>query len=323
MTSRSSPGSIARLGLGSISGSLCSRQLHIAQLHIAPYCCVHIAVVKAMWLRHTFTMQKLLIDAAEAYLAALKLSPPGTPSIVVPDSVPILYFGDSCKYFESKLKILTVGKNPSGHEFPAVNPLLRFPAARSWNPSICTRSNTANLKTALDEYFKKNPYNNWFMNFETALRGFDASYYAGEFTNTALHTDLLSPVATNPIWTGLLNAHPMAAKALSTCGMTLWSDLIEKLQPDIILFSFGGNYLHSKGRSLIPLSGVAPWPWPTRFVFSSKPKVPITSCPVKLKGGKAVHLVFAPAGVKPLQMFTSLQIPLIVKGLKRQLLPYW
>ena len=36
---------------------------------------------------------------------------------VVAPSLPILYFGDTNKYLKSKLKVITVGKNPSNVEF--------------------------------------------------------------------------------------------------------------------------------------------------------------------------------------------------------------
>ena len=50
------------------------------------------------------------------------------PSRVSP-AVPILFFGDLPAYRSSPLRVLTVGLNPSLHEFPADAPFRRFPRA--------------------------------------------------------------------------------------------------------------------------------------------------------------------------------------------------
>ena len=47
----------------------------------------------------------------------------------VKPAVPILFFGDLDAYRASPLRVLTVGLNPSGHEFPADQPFRRFPLA--------------------------------------------------------------------------------------------------------------------------------------------------------------------------------------------------
>ena len=50
------------------------------------------------------------------------------PSRVNP-SIPILFFGDLDAYFSSKVRVLSVGLNPSLHEFPSDSPFRRFPQA--------------------------------------------------------------------------------------------------------------------------------------------------------------------------------------------------
>ena len=50
------------------------------------------------------------------------------PSRVSP-SIPISFFGDLHAYFSSRVRVLTVGLNPSLHEFPADSPFRRFPLA--------------------------------------------------------------------------------------------------------------------------------------------------------------------------------------------------
>lgn len=62
----------------------------------------------------------LLTQAKRAFNRAAK-----RPCCVVP-AVPILFFGDLKAYRASPLRVLTVGLNPSLHEFPAVEPFRRF-----------------------------------------------------------------------------------------------------------------------------------------------------------------------------------------------------
>jgi hypothetical protein len=148
---------------------------------------------------------------------------------VVSPSLPILYFGDLRAYEGSPLKIVTVGKNPSLNEFRlrATDDFsfARFPL---WN------ENTQNLEEALNPYFETKPLKQWFSSFEPILNGLDASYYAGSGQHTALHTDLCSPLATDPTWS-LLGANHRAE--LYAEGLELWKQLMEELQPDIILVS--------------------------------------------------------------------------------------
>src|ERR1700674_3514038 len=47
------------------------------------------------------------------------------PFLVKP-SIPILFFGDSNRYFSSELKVITVGLNPSRIEFPEKDRFSRF-----------------------------------------------------------------------------------------------------------------------------------------------------------------------------------------------------
>lgn len=48
-------------------------------------------------------------------------------SYTITESMPIAYFGDLYTYYLSKIRIITVGLNPSSKEFPYENPYLRFP----------------------------------------------------------------------------------------------------------------------------------------------------------------------------------------------------
>jgi hypothetical protein len=149
---------------------------------------------------------------------------------VVNPSIPILYFGDLHGYRSSKLKIITVGKNPSHNEFRInKNDNYSFDRFTKWNES------EKNLIETLNDYFKERPFQSWFSSFEPILNGLNASYYPGSWSSTALHTDICSPIATEPTWSKLNVAD---RDLLFEEGLSIWKDLIEELQPDILIASF-------------------------------------------------------------------------------------
>ena len=149
---------------------------------------------------------------------------------IVPNSIPILWFGNYQKYESSELKIITVSLNPSDNEFKIkktdnYSTNYRFP---SFNGTVNS------LYKAYNEYFINNPYDSWFKaSFKSVLVGFKASHYNGAL-NTALHTDIGSPYATNPTWSGL---DATIKQKLEQMGSKSWHDLIKILDPDVILFS--------------------------------------------------------------------------------------
>jgi hypothetical protein len=166
-------------------------------------------------------MQSLVQKAKKAHASA-------RPSIAVSPSIPILYFGDCDAFRRSKTRILTVGLNPSLREFPSDDPFLRFPAYKS------------SYQTALNRYFHNCPYRKWFSTFDHLLEGFDASFYGnGEKKNTALHTDLLTPVATRETWSKLPKSE---RQLLQGDGIPLWHDLIANLKPHILLISIADRH---------------------------------------------------------------------------------
>ena len=117
---------------------------------------------------------------------------------VVKPAIPILYFGDIKAYFESAIKIITVGKNPSLIEFCRKKgesySFLRFP---DWEEK-------QDYAAALNSYFECNPYKSWFGSYEAILNGINASYYiSSNQINRVIHTDICSPIATNPTWSKL------------------------------------------------------------------------------------------------------------------------
>ena len=163
------------------------------------------------------------------------------PFLVKP-SIPILFFGDSNQYFSSELKVTTLGLNPSRVEFPEEDRFLRFSRARRVYPRILQGAFYSEYLQALNGYFRRpanHPYERWFNSFEHLLGGLDCSYY-GNAPNTALHTDLCSPLATDPTWSKL----PRQAQfRLVQCGSRLWHSLIDWLSPDLIIASVARSHL--------------------------------------------------------------------------------
>jgi hypothetical protein len=177
-------------------------------------------------------VRELAAASWDLYQEAVEL---GTPALVRP-SIPVLFFGDDERYAASALKVVTVGLNPSRLEFPNADPFLRFPAARHIDPQLPALD--AHL-AALRAYFRERPYNTWFRPaFEPILNGLATSYYPGT-ANTALHTDICSPLATDPTWSRLGSA----SAALTAPGVELWHRLVERLAPDVILISVARRHL--------------------------------------------------------------------------------
>lgn len=152
----------------------------------------------------------------------------------VKPAVPILFFGDLDAYRGSPLQVLTVGLNPSRQEFPANRPFRRFPLAEG----ICGGERSRYLD-AMSAYFRTDPYAAWFSAFESLLNGMNASYYHGG-ASTALHTDICSPVATNPTWNKLDKA---SRAELESDGGPLWHMLLEELEPQIVAISVAKAHL--------------------------------------------------------------------------------
>lgn len=156
------------------------------------------------------------------------------PEVVVHPAIPILYFGDLEAYWDSSVRVVTVGLNPSREEFPQDDRFRRFPRARD-----LIASDWDGYLGSLNQYFRADPYRSWFSTFEPLLNGIGASYYQG-FDSTALHTDLCSPIATDPTWSGL---DQEAHRRLIASGRPLWHDLLRVLRPHLILVSVARRHL--------------------------------------------------------------------------------
>jgi hypothetical protein len=167
-----------------------------------------------------------------------------THDFIVRPAIPILFFGDSDRYFASRLRVITVGLNPSKAEFPEQTRFSRFPSME--NTAAPVRRKPSRHLKALNAYFREDPYRGWFASFEPILQGLDASYYGGR-SNSALHTDLCSPVATCRNWSRL---RPKEKNLLFEDGVALWRSLVEVLRPHLIIVSLAEIYLQSISRDL-------------------------------------------------------------------------
>lgn len=216
---------------------------------------------------------------------------------VVRPSIPILYFGDSQRYSASALKVITVALNPSHHEFPANDRFLRFRPAEGINTNTLDQSAQVAYLAALDGYFRGLPYMRWFGWFEHVLLGMGASYGDGE-ENTALHTDLCSPLATNPTWSRLNGQKDL----LAVDGKALWHSLVEHLVPDVIVISVARHY-----RDQIDFADRLRWQLLATIPREDPAKRPYQALMQRatLVGGKETLLVFGPARQQPFATLTQ------------------
>lgn len=215
--------------------------------------------------------------------------------IIVKPSLPILYFGDLNAYKNSRKKVLTVGKNPSVNEFKENKSesysFLRF---NLWRPE------EKNLIETLNNYFLHKPLKNWFSSFEPILNGLGASYYRNtKYNIRVLHTDMCSPLATNPTWSKL---NKTQMKILFEKGHEIWIELIEELQPDIMIVSIPSMlFKRNISNSGVPLIEFHK----KRNGNLRKEKYIVTISSIKLKTGKKVKIIYGPAAQKPFGTITD------------------
>lgn len=220
-----------------------------------------------------------------------------SPSRVAP-AAPILFFGDLDAYRNSPLRVVTVGLNPSLKEFPAKDPFRRFPL----DGGDGDREPDRYLK-AMSAYFRTDPYGSWFGTFEPLLNGAGSSYYAGKTVSAALHTDICSPVATDPTWTGLGKT---VRKTLEADGRPLWHRLLEALRPQVVLLSVAKDHL---GRiDFNPISE-----WRTVRVFERTKSGALRKQPYEIMarwyeiGGERSLFVFGQAAQRPFGLLSDEQ----------------
>lgn len=246
-------------------------------------------------------MNELVLAAESAYFSA----PEDLP--VVP-SIPILYFGNLERYRASKLRVITVALNPSYVEFPSQSPFERFPKAANLLTMQPAAARVEMTQHALNEYFAIAPYRDWFSANEHVLNGFSASYY-GLSANTALHTDLLSPVATKRTWSDLSK---LERRELSAPGMKIWHNLVTELRPHVVLVSVARSHLDRLSFRLIS-------PWSIRLLLPAKPQFPVHAAVLETWPGGASDFVFARAAQVPFGFFKDSEKRAIGPGLRGRL----
>ncbi len=157
---------------------------------------------------------------------------------IVKNSIPIIWFGNLEKYQASPVKIVTVGLNPSWHEFlekdgtPLKN--LRF---KHVYLSSSDENKLNKLYSTLNEYFQTNPYRQYFDGYEFALHYLGASYGGNMSTVktdiVAVHIDVYSALATEILYSS-------CPKELFHT--QLFSQFFDYLSPDIVLASIGKDH---------------------------------------------------------------------------------
>ena len=121
-----------------------------------------------------------------------------------------------------------------------------------------------------------------------------ASYY-GCGSSAVLHTDICSPVATDPTWSRLSNTDRLM---LGADGGLLWHELLSVLQPDVVLLSVAVRHLDA-----IRFDTLGRWePIHTfdRTAGGAARKQPyrVSGC-WHVVGGEASLFVFCPAAQTP------------------------
>jgi hypothetical protein len=166
--------------------------------------------------------------------------------------------------------------------------------AKSTSCTIASSARPAYLQ-ALNDYFREQPYRGWFdVSFEPLLEGLGASYYGGA-KSTAIHTDLCSPLATDPTWSRLSRAEQ---EALIIGGNPLWHELVELVQPDVVLISVKREHLAKIRFPVVDDLG-------TVHVVERERPYRIEGARRELASGKRPLFVFGKAAQKPFSLISG------------------
>lgn len=214
--------------------------------------------------------------------------------VVVKPSIPILFFGNIDTYFASPIKIITVGLNPSRVEFPNEDRFLRFEWARNINERTSREEFRNGYGASLKAYFRSNPYKQWFNSFEPLLNGLECSYYA-EHKNMAVHTDLFSPLATDPTWSKLPKS---TMSELESDGLGLWHRLVEYLEPDVVVVSVAKKHLKK-------IRFACEEDWTVLLVISRTNPYTVVSSKIRIGNAKIARMIFGPAAQTPFGKVSS------------------
>ena len=230
-------------------------------------------------------------------------------------SLPILFFGDVEQYSKEKFRIVTAALNPSDIEFRETKSsgsfsFFRFPYYQE--------DSEKTLYISLRDYFKNNPYNNWFdSSYRNILKGLGYSFY-DDHLKTLIHTDIVSPLATNPTWSALSKRKKIDSTILNleSIGLTLWEELIEILKPDLILISVAKSHLEKLNLELISefdeITTVNNDKGIKRSYLSNLYRLTLKE--------HSCYLLHAPSGRKPFRLISNIQQEKLGEKLKREVI---
>lgn len=166
-------------------------------------------------------MEETLYEIMRKYYGDFLEKQKDIREVIVEQSFPIVWFGNMKRFFHSKIKVVTIGLNPSNSEFPNYNPELRFPEAHE----AFEQGRMGLVCDSLNGYFDCNrePYWEWFNGYERALSSMPFGVTYGKcphvkncavrnpvtcgkcpiVENYAIHIDFFSAIATDPTYSGL------------------------------------------------------------------------------------------------------------------------
>jgi hypothetical protein len=230
-------------------------------------------------------------------------------------SLPILFFGDVEQYSKGSFRIVTAALNPSDIEFRKTKSnksfsFFRFPFYQEGSEKT--------LYISLRDYFNINPYNRWFdSSYKDLLKGMGYSFYNDDL-NTVIHTDVVSPLATNPTWSDLLKRKKTdnSILKLESIGLKLWKELIEVLKPDLILMSLAESHLGK-----LDLEYISKFDIITTTDGNQERKKPYVSNLYRLKlEGYSCYLLHSPSANTPFGLISKNQKIKLGEKLKRELI---
>lgn len=167
-------------------------------------------------------------------------------NLIPSNSVPIMWHGDLDRYVNSNYKVVTVSINPHFRAFDPIKGHFDMEVLKTLYPKqtladqdIKILSNQYN--TYFDQIHYQSENDRLFKRYEEILNRVNTSYFKHQnLTNQALHIDLLSPLATNPVWSNI----PKDIKnELLKNGPTLCMEFIKYLNPDLIISSMSKEVL--------------------------------------------------------------------------------
>jgi hypothetical protein len=175
--------------------------------------------------------------------------------VVFQPSFPILFFGNFECYLRSRVRVVTVGLNPSWREFETGCKLREVATSTSMDRFA-----------SMVKYFEHPHYKSWFGSFENVLKGLGATYYT-DCENIAIHTDMCSPVATRPTWSRLGNRREF----LREKGLAIWNSLIRLLEPQIVIACVKPKYREQISFHVVPRTQPT-WSWSSTLKMNREPR---------------------------------------------------